>query len=520
MDTRIYVMTRKQIAEISNEIYIPLQIGRAGQEDLGYIGDDTGEHISEKQDCFCELTGMYWLWKNADCDLIGVCHYNRYFAREEKLLDQSYIEETITKYPILIPDSCCVKAGSVYQEYGSSHNGTGDLDICREVIAEKYPEYIPSFDFSIHTRLISAGNMWITRKDIYDRYCSWLFDILFETEKRMEKSKDGNTKTGMAFLAELLFRAWLLMQPEAITEEQVKLIEPEDFQNAEKRVALLYQCVKLKMTPLLQLYRSGAMTGTLAEPFSCQDDFGGKIPVWVCWWQGEREMPELIRCCLESLKRNLPWEKVTLRLITLDNCMEYVTLTDAVIRKFNEGKITFTHLSDILRAELLYRYGGMWIDATYYVAAPVPKELFARKAIYTLKFEKPIWSADITQGRWSPNLWITPKEKKLFQFLMEGLWYYWEEAEELIDYFLIDDIIALAVENFEDVRRELEECPAVSDKVFELHKWMNCKYTKERVEKMQSESVFYKLNRKRNHRKENIAGEKTMFGYLLDGEQN
>lgn len=517
MDTRIYVMTHKKIAEIPNEIYIPMQVGREGKEDLGYLADNTGIHISEKNSSYCELTGIYWLWKNVDCDIIGICHYRRYFTRNEKLLEKDYIEQVIEEYPIIVPNSSCVKEETVYAQYEKIHNSGKDLDVCRKVIAEKYPEYLAAFDFAMKTILVSVGNMWITRKDIYDRYCKWLFDILFEVEKRIDiNGYDAYQRRVMGFLSERLFRVWLMMQPETITEEYVKMIEPADFKNAEKKIELLYKCARLKVAPILQLYQSGTMKGTLAEAFACRDDFGGKIPVWVCWWQGETKMPELIRCCVDSLKRNLPKEKTVLRLITLENCMEYVTFTETIIRKFNEGKISYTHLSDILRAELLFRYGGMWIDATYYVAAPVPEEIFEQKTVYTLRFEKAVWGADITQGRWSGNLWCSVKGKKLFQFLMECLWYYWEMEDELIDYFLIDYVIAMAVEEFPEVKRELEQCEFCGNGVFELQKLMNCKYTQERTEAVREMSVFYKLRRQADYRKENVAGEQTMYGYLVD----
>ena len=155
MDTKIFVMTHKKIEELSDrtilpEIYIPMQVGRAGKEDLGYLGDDSGDNISDKNSSYCELTGMYWLWKNMDCDIIGICHYRRFFTRQERLLEQEYIEERIAKYPIIAPNSCVVKDEDVYDHYRKRHY-TKDLDLCREVIAEKYPEYLQAFDYEGRT---------------------------------------------------------------------------------------------------------------------------------------------------------------------------------------------------------------------------------------------------------------------------------------------------------------------------------------------------------------------------------
>lgn len=91
MDTRIYVMTHKAIEPISNDIYLPLHVGKKGKEDLGYPGDDTGDSISEKNNHYCELTGLYWIWKNVRCDIVGICHYRRFFVKDEHILEKDYI---------------------------------------------------------------------------------------------------------------------------------------------------------------------------------------------------------------------------------------------------------------------------------------------------------------------------------------------------------------------------------------------------------------------------------------------
>ena len=63
-----------------DKIYLPIHVGRVEKADLGYLGDDTGDNISAKNANYCELTGLYWAWKNLKCDYIGLCHYRRYFA--------------------------------------------------------------------------------------------------------------------------------------------------------------------------------------------------------------------------------------------------------------------------------------------------------------------------------------------------------------------------------------------------------------------------------------------------------
>ena len=84
--------------------------------------------------------------------------------------------------------------------------------------------------------------------------------------------------------------------------------------------------------------------------------------VWVCWFQGMEHEPELVRKCFESLKQNLTDREIVL--ITEKNLKEYVDFPDYILRKWEKGEITHTHMTDLLRLELLIRHGGMWIDAT------------------------------------------------------------------------------------------------------------------------------------------------------------
>ncbi len=520
MDTRIYVMTHKKIEPIQNDVYIPLHVGRKGKEELGYVGDDTGDSISEKNSSYCELTGLYWLWKNVDCDIVGICHYRRFFTRNEQILDKEYIEQILQHYDMIIPDSRCTEEISIERHYEVKHC-IEDLYLCRDVIAEKYPEYKEAFQVALKSNLLSMGNMWITRKEVFNKYCEWLFEVLFEVEKRLDFSKyDDYQGRVMGFLSERLFRVWLLMQDYTIREEYVKMIETKDFLNDIKETQLKYQYIKTTLKPLIQLYEpySDSMDSlkSLAQDFEQKDDFEGKIPVWVCWWQGEDAAPELVKVCLDSIRRSIPEDKAVLRLITLDNCMEYVTFTDTVIKKYNEGKITLTHLSDMLRAELLYRYGGMWIDATYYVANKLNKNIFERDTFYTLKYPVSIWKSDISRGRWSCNLLKVYPGSIFARILMESFWYYWEVNDSMIDYFLIDYVATLAYDMFPAVQSMIEKCPISSSTVFELQKNLCRKFDAEKYKKWTQESTFFKLNWRTELEERTLTQEETFWGYLKD----
>lgn len=520
MDTRIYVMTHKPIEPIDNEIYIPLHVGRAGKEDLGYLGDNTGNSISEKNNSYCELTGLYWLWKNVHCDIVGICHYRRFFIKDEQILEKDYIEQILQHYDIIVPNSICMEEGNIERHYETKHHKEYML-LCEKIITEKYPEYANAFQVAIQCNLLSTGNLLITHKKIFDEYCTWLFDILFEVEKQIDFSKyDASHSRVMAFLSEWLFRVWLLQHSYVIREENVKMIEPKDFLNDMKGMQLKYQLVKTILRPLIQLYETNRhrldSMPSLAEEFEPKDTVDGKIPVWVCWWQGEENTPDIVKVCINNIRKNIPSDKCVFRLITLENCLDYVTFTDTIIRKFQEGKITLTHLSDILRAELLYRYGGMWIDATYYVAQPMQEIFLEPDSFYTLKYPYSIWKSDISQGRWSCNLLKAPRRNLFVRFLMESFWYYWEVNDSLVDYFLIDYVAAVAYDIFPQVHDMIEQCPQNDSAVFELQKNLNRKFSAETYQEWLKKTSFFKLNWRMETAEKTITQEPTFWGYLKE----
>ena len=78
---KIYVLTHKKFDYEKNDLYEPLLNGSALlNEDFGYTRDDTGDNISNLNPYYAELTGEYWAWKNSNVDIIGFCHYRRYFV--------------------------------------------------------------------------------------------------------------------------------------------------------------------------------------------------------------------------------------------------------------------------------------------------------------------------------------------------------------------------------------------------------------------------------------------------------
>ncbi len=516
MDTRIYVMTHKEYTKPAYDVYKTLHVGKAIGNDFGYEGDDTGDNISAKNMNYCELTGIYWIWKNVKCDIVGICHYRRYFVQNEDFLDKEYIEKLLNDYDVIAPNSGFTKYSSVREHYEKEHYWK-DMQLCREVIGEKCPEYLDAFDLCMGCNLFSLGNMVITKKNIFDSYCEWLFDILFEVEQRVDISGyDAHQARIMGYLSERLFRVWLLNQKYSVREQEVRTMDPKDSNNAVQAVSMVYKCVEMILGGVIKKYKANTKENT---PPICSEakpiDFDGKIPVWVLWLQGMEQAPELVKMCVESLRSNLPKETAQLRVITIDNLAEYIELPSWIVEKFQQGAISLTHLSDIIKMGLLYRYGGMWIDAAYYVANPIPPEFFDRE-FFTLKMKEPMRKNDISQGRWAGDFLLVKPKNILTAFVLEALYEYWKIQNNLLDYYLLDYVIAAAYNNLPDVKKLLDDCECTNPHAFVLKSLLNEKCSPGLYEEITCDTNFFKLTYKVSPDKENVVGDKTFYGCMLD----
>lgn len=518
MDTRIYVMTHKEYTKPESDIYRTLHVGRALGNDFGYEGDDTGDNISAKNKNYCELTGIYWIWKNVTCDVVGICHYRRYFVRNEDFLNKEYIEKILEDYDVIAPNSGFTKYSSVREHYGKEHYWK-DMFLCRDVIGEQCPEYLDAFDLCMSCNLFSLGNMVITKKDIFDSYCQWLFGILFEVEKRVDISGyDEFQARVMGYLSERLFRVWLLKQKYSVREEEVRMTDPKDSFNALEASAIVYKCVEMILGRVIKKYKENAVE----NPPVCSEakpiDFGGKTPVWVLWLQGMEQAPELVKMCVESIRSNILAQTAQLRVITMDNLADYITLPGWIVEKFQKGAISITHLSDIIRMGLLYRYGGMWIDADYYVANPIQSEFFDRE-FFTLRMKAPKFKADISDGRWAVNLLLVKPHNIMTAFVLDGLYEYWRSQDKMLDYYLIDYVIAAAYNNLPQVKKMIDGCEYSNPQVFGLKEILNEKYSEKIYKEITEDTKFFELNYMVSPAKENIVGDKTFYGYLA-GSKN
>ena len=220
---KILVASHKEYRMPDDSIYLPLHVGAEGKVDadgqpldLGWTKDNTGDNISRLNPGFCELTGLYWAWKNLKADYIGLVHYRRHFCLKKKSRDPfeniitgAELRPILGQYWVFVPKKRRYFIETLYSHYAHTHYAE-HLDATREVIAERCPEYLPSFDRIMRRRYGYMLNMMIMRRDLADKYCKWLFDILFALSEKMGDT-DLSFYQGRYFgrVSEIILNVWL-----------------------------------------------------------------------------------------------------------------------------------------------------------------------------------------------------------------------------------------------------------------------------------------------------------------------
>lgn len=216
MNIQIVVASHKQYWMPKNDIFIPLQVGSEENKSIpGFQRDDKDENISRKNGTYCELTGLYWAWKHLDADYIGLVHYRRYFARrialgkKHRIADEKAITNALKNAEAVLPRKRHYVLETNYSHYAHAHHEE-DLLLAEQIIAERYPEYLPDFNRTMHKRSGHRFNLLIMRKDLFRRYCVWLFELLFELEGRLDTSAyTGLNARVYGLVSERLLDVWV-----------------------------------------------------------------------------------------------------------------------------------------------------------------------------------------------------------------------------------------------------------------------------------------------------------------------
>ncbi len=268
-DIKIFVSHRIDLDSetINNPLFIPVRCGAVYDKrtDVEMLGDDTGDNISEKRQSFCELTVQYWAWKNIQADYYGLCHYRRYLNFSESnystdeygnvcddfitldsikkyCLYEHSIQKVIQGYDIIVSKKTAVdmfpehfhSVGEQYKQTSYLHGE--DLNTVLDVIVELYPEYEKSVMQYLSGTKTSFCNLFIMKKEIFFEYSEWLFNILFEVEKRIDTTNytiEGYRTPG--HLGERLLNIFILFQESKNPNIKIKELQTVFFSNTAKQ---------------------------------------------------------------------------------------------------------------------------------------------------------------------------------------------------------------------------------------------------------------------------------------------
>lgn len=239
---KIYVISHKQFRlPVNDPIYVPLMVGdKYGNLPVGCLCDSYGDSIHEKNPRYNELTGMYWVWKNSDADIVGVCHYRRFFTtlagktrnimsgKVSEFITGDYIRKILKSYDVILHNKTITPSGNQKQLCVKESDTEASkksklsreiLDLVDAAFKEMYPE-----DYLIYKKVMDARyahllNMIICHKKIFDRYCEWLFPFLYMAENKIDKQfPKQELARCMGLIAERLLDVWVLREKLHIKE--------------------------------------------------------------------------------------------------------------------------------------------------------------------------------------------------------------------------------------------------------------------------------------------------------------
>nr|WP_319490115.1 DUF4422 domain-containing protein [uncultured Caproiciproducens sp.] len=217
-------------------VYFPVWCGACRQPDVatyGFQRDDVGNSISDRNPSFCELTALYWAWKNMDTEYLGLVHYRRYFAqcwtgeKHSRIANREALMRMLEMAPVILPRTRHYWIDTNYGQYVHAHHAE-DLAQTRAILSIKCPEYLPAYDASMKRSSGHRFNMFVMRCDLLDAYCTWIFEILFELEKKLDISHySTNDQRVFGFVAERLMDCWIETNHIAYTEMPVVSLESQ-----------------------------------------------------------------------------------------------------------------------------------------------------------------------------------------------------------------------------------------------------------------------------------------------------
>lgn len=222
MNVKILVVTHKSFDDsiVPSDGYQVIKVGNAISSaeaaSKGWLTDDVGENIADQNAYYCELTAHYWAWKNLkDVDIVGIVHYRRFFVDyngsksfKDNILGKKRIVEAFEHKNAIMPFWQC-KVGSGFMLDPKRPESNGGLWCIRQIISERHPDVLRSYDYVVSGSFYTSCNMSILRKADFDAYSEFLFDVLDEYDVRNHAKGDPRYLRAFGYFSEILLPAWV-----------------------------------------------------------------------------------------------------------------------------------------------------------------------------------------------------------------------------------------------------------------------------------------------------------------------
>lgn len=232
-----------------------------------------------------------------------------------------------------------------------------------------------------------------------------------------------------------------------------------------------------------------AIYNNMSEKRKSDDDNLNKT-VWIFWWQGIEQAPDLVKVCYKSIEENLKdWNIV---LITKDNYKQYTEIPKFITEKLDKGIITLTHFSDILRLDLLLRHGGLWLDATVLCTDGNIPNVILQSDLFVYQTQKPGADGHATlMSSWC--MWAKPNNF-ILKATQELLSAYWKRYNYMIDYFLLHQFMTIVMKDFPEETKRIPPYTNENPHLLLLHFFDN--YEERLWQDWKRQSCLHKLSYK------------------------
>ncbi len=233
---KIFVACHKYDNNVrKDDTFIPIQVGKSlhPELDLGFICDNSGDNISAKNSSYCELTALYWAWKNIkDVDYVGLCHYRRYFdfksfGSSVRIIDDKQIGTLTDLDPhihemkenqVILPTFWRTPY-SIWNNFLAQVQAQ-DLYILYKVLEKYEPSYLKTFERYMLGNKRTGYNMFVMSYNNFIKYCDWLFPLLSKVEMRVKESPYISYKRLYGYLGEILLPVYCIKNNLEIVEKR------------------------------------------------------------------------------------------------------------------------------------------------------------------------------------------------------------------------------------------------------------------------------------------------------------